>query len=120
MAIVTAELNGQTYTRDTTKLPQASQDYLLQNGFSQRIRDVYASCTEKAFPDPVVRNAERAKKVAHALKQMDTGDFKSRETISPQEAAMREMVRGLLAKGHTVEEVAAQMAKSEKPAKKSA
>jgi hypothetical protein len=119
--LVSITLNGTTVERDTDKLPAASRDYLMQNGFSQRLRDSYASVTEKAEPDPVKRAAARQAKFDAALAQIDTGDVPTaRVPADPATVAMRKLVADLLAKGHTVEAIAQAMAKSEKPAKKSA
>ena len=72
--IVSITLHGETYERDTAALPQASVDYLLQNGFSQRLRDSYASVTKDAVPDDTERRIKRQAKLADALAQIDSGD----------------------------------------------
>jgi hypothetical protein len=107
MAMLTITLNGVTIERDSTKLPQVSRDYLEQNGFSQRLRDSYASVTEKAFPDPTERAAARQAKLDAALAQIDSGEVPgTRVAADPVKTAMAKIIRDMLAKGYTVDDVA--------------
>lgn len=83
----TIKKTGLSYERDTTTLPTESVDYLLQNGFSQRMRDVHASVKRDEFKtdeefDVAVRAA-----CDRALEQIDTGKF-DRETKPASVPAM--------------------------------
>jgi hypothetical protein len=122
MATLSITLNGVTIERDSTKLPQASRDYLEQNGFSQRLRDSYASVTEKAFPDPAERAVARQAKLDAALAQIDSGEVPgTRATADPVKTAMAKIIRDMLARGYTVDDVARMVDQNEsKKHKKSA
>lgn len=69
-------VKGKTYSLDTTSLPQASQDYLLQYGFNQSLQDCIAG----------VAKAVRAERV-------EAGD--DEEAI---EAAIEAAIEGKLSK----------------------
>ena len=91
--IISVTLHGVTYERDVTKLPPASVAYLLQNGFSQRLRDSFASVTEKAEPDAAKRAEARKAKLEAALAQIDSGEVPgTRVPADPAVKMAREMV----------------------------
>lgn len=71
---ITIKKLGMSFERDTATLPQASVDYLLQNGFSQRLRDVHASVKRTDYDDDEQFEAAVGTAVAHALDQIDSGD----------------------------------------------
>lgn len=82
---------GQSFERDTTALPQPSREYLMQYGFSQRMNDTHASIKRTDFDsDEAFTSAVRAA-VDHALAQIDSGEFTTRQPVDPKVQELRKM-----------------------------
>lgn len=99
-----------TFTRETDSFPAVTRDYLVRNGFSQRLRDVHASLKREDYAEGDAGTAawttDVQAAVDSALAQMDSGDVPSeRGVIDPKKAAARKFAATL-----SPEELAAAMA----------
>lgn len=72
---ITIKKTGLTYQVDTSLLPPESIDYLLQNGFSQRMRDVHASVKREDYKTDEEFNGAVRAACDHALDQIEAGKF---------------------------------------------
>ena len=91
---ITIAKTGDTYTRDSSKLPVASQEYLTSNGWSQRMRDCHASIQRKNYADGKEGDEAFLAEVRAAneevLRQLDTGDVPgTRAPVDPRASQIR-------------------------------
>lgn len=88
---ITIKKSGLTYSCDTDKLPDVSKEYLWENGYSQRMRDVHASikrddyATDEAFVAAVKTACD------HAHNQIMTGEFRAKAPVDPVLVEVRKM-----------------------------
>lgn len=100
--LLSITLEGETFARDTANLPAVSVDYLISNGYSQRLRDSFASVTEKKFPDPTERRVKRIERVNEVLAQLDNGTPPgSRAPADPNAALVRAVLAKIKESGDT-------------------
>lgn len=88
---ITIAKTGKTYEREVEKLPPASIEYLLRNGYSQRLRDCHASIKRADYETDAGFVADVEEAVDEVLRQLDTGDVPG--TRAPADETTKQVKR---------------------------
>lgn len=88
---ITIKKTGRTYSCDTDKLPDASKEYLFENGYSQRMRDVHADIQRKDFDTVEAWQTAVNAATDHAHNQIMTGEFRVKAPVDPVLVEVRKM-----------------------------
>jgi len=100
----------ETFSAETDQFPQVTRDYLMRNGFSQRLRDVHASIKREDYSEGPTgteawQNDVRAA-IQGALDQMKSGDIPGeRGPASPETVKTRELVNAMKTAGLDIKAV---------------
>ena len=83
----------ETFERDWSKLPAATQEHVADYGFRQLVADSHASVKREGYDSDEAFTADVKSAVTARLAQIDSGDFTRTRTVNPTTAKISAAVK---------------------------